>query len=71
MGVRDHIKIRERDMAETIWQIKGSDPTELTLTFRVFAGGNIGARWTNLFLTSMIGDEADAIVAGIKEKVEL
>ena len=71
MSVRDHITIRGKEMAETSWLMEGGYPIELTVNFKVFAGGNIGARWTNLFIKGLIGDDVDAIVASIKEKVEL
>ena len=71
MSVRDHISIRGKDMAETVWTMKPGEPMELTVNFKVFAGGNIGARWTNLFLKGLIGDDVDAIVESIKVKVEM
>ena len=71
MSVRDHITIKGREMAETLWSIKAGNPLELTVNFKVYADGNIGARWTNLFIKNLIGDDVDAIVAKIKENVEM
>jgi len=71
MSVHDYISINGREMAETTWQMRGSEPVELTVTFKVFAGANIGARWTNLFLKRLIGEETDKVVMSMKEKIEL
>lgn len=71
MSIHDRISINGKDMAETIWRMEGSEPVELTVTFKVFAGSNVGARWTNLFLKRLIGQETDKIALAIKEKAEL
>lgn len=71
MSVRDKVTIRGKDMAETVWTIKPGSPLELTVNFKVFAGGNIGARWTNLFLNRLIGAQTDELILSIKEKVEM
>ncbi len=71
MSVRDHISFQGKEMAETIWSMRSDNPLELTVTFKVFAGGNISARWTNLFLDRFIGQDVDLLVKSIKEKVEL
>jgi hypothetical protein len=71
MTVRDHITILGREMAETVWTIKPGNPLELTVNFQIFAGGNIGARWTSLFLDKMVGDDIDQLIKSIKDNVEM
>lgn len=69
-SIWDHISFRGQDMAETLWRFDGDDPVKLRVTFTVNAGRNLSARWTNLFLETMMGSEIDHLVAGIKAKLE-
>lgn len=68
--IRDEISFQGKDIAETTWRLQGSSPTELQLRFTVNAGGNLGARWTNLFIETLSGPQIDAILKEMKEDLE-
>ncbi|MDZ7796148.1 MAG: hypothetical protein U5N56_03480 [Candidatus Marinimicrobia bacterium] len=68
--VRDKIRFQGKDIAETTWRLDGSSPTELHLRFTVNAGGNLGARWTNLFIETLSGPQIDAILKDMKADLE-
>ncbi|MDZ7820859.1 MAG: hypothetical protein U5N26_03030 [Candidatus Marinimicrobia bacterium] len=68
--IRDNIRFQGRDVAGTTWRLEGSSPTELHVTFTVKAGGNLGTRWTNLFIEPLSGTAIDQILDGMKEELE-
>ncbi len=70
MSIRDNIIYQGHEMAETVWQLTAGKKTTVNFSIKVFAGANIGARWTNLFLNKLMGDEINAVIADMKVKLE-
>jgi hypothetical protein len=70
LSIHDQITFQGQEIANTTWQIIPGKETTLQITFEVLAGKNISARWTNLFLDKLMGDEISFIVNGIKTKLE-
>lgn len=70
MSIQDIITYQGHEMAETLWKIIPGDKTTIKISFKVFAGGNIGARWTNLFLDNLMGEEINHIITNIKKTLE-
>jgi hypothetical protein len=68
--IRDNIRFRGRDLARTSWTLEGSAPVRLHLVFTVNSNGNLGTRWTNLFLESLSGPQIVAILQELKETLE-
>jgi hypothetical protein len=68
--IRDVVRFRGQEVAQTIWTIEGSFPVLLHLQFTIRAGNNIGTRWTNLFIERMAGLEIDNILMRLRKKVE-
>jgi hypothetical protein len=70
LSIQDHISYQGHDMGETLWQLIPGEKTTVNITFKVFAGGNIGARWTNLFLNSLMGDEINYVIVEMKKTLQ-
>lgn len=68
--IRDVIRFRGREIASSEWTLEGSAPVKLYLQFTVNSNGNIGTRWTNLFLESLSGPQIDAILKELKASLE-
>lgn len=70
LSIRDYISFQNRDMAETVWQLTPGNETTINFTFKVFAGSNIGARWTNVFMNRIMGDEINTVISEMKLSLE-
>lgn len=68
--IRDVIRFRGRDIAGSVWTLEGSAPVKLQFRFAVNSNGNIGTRWTNLFLESLSGPQIDAMLKDLKASLE-
>ncbi|MBW6458610.1 MAG: hypothetical protein K0B52_05535 [FCB group bacterium] len=68
--LRDVVRFRGQEIAQTVWTLEGSFPVQLHLRFTIHAGNNIGTRWTNLFIERMAGLEIDNILERLRNKVE-
>ena len=67
--IRDEIRFQGKEVANTTWRLEGSSPTELHLTFTVNAGGNLGTRWTNLFIESLSGARIESILEEMQQEL--
>lgn len=70
LSIQDHVSFQGKDIAETLWTLTPGQDTELKIVFTVFAGGNIGAKWTNLFLDKLMGDEIDLVISNLRSELQ-
>lgn len=70
MSIQDVIVYQGKEMAKTLWEIIPGEKTKLKIRFTVNADKNIGARWTNLFLNNLMGNEINQIVIEMKKTLE-
>ncbi|MFA5436249.1 MAG: hypothetical protein WC372_09470 [Candidatus Neomarinimicrobiota bacterium] len=69
-SIRDQIRFRGKDVAQSLWILDGSVPVKLHLVFTVTANGNLGTRWTNLFIEGLSGPSIDRVLAELKSSLE-
>ncbi|MFA6617773.1 MAG: hypothetical protein WCT23_01735 [Candidatus Neomarinimicrobiota bacterium] len=70
MSIEDIITYQGQEMAKTLWQIIPGEKTKIRISFTVFADKNISARWTNLFLDNLMGNEFNQIITEMKTTLE-
>lgn len=69
-SIRDQIRFRGKDVAQSLWILEGSAPVKLRLVFTVTANGSLGTRWTNLFIEGLSGPAIDRVLTELKDNLE-